>query len=116
MNKGKFHNISVWLLISLLVFAITPKDIFHEFHHHENEIEHIELNCHNQHFEVKHTHCPVLNQIAPVFNVFGNIAYLPFVQSLITFKIKLKVFVKTPIHFLFGLKAPPFQLLKNSYN
>ncbi|HRG59386.1 MAG TPA: hypothetical protein PK323_10545 [Bacteroidia bacterium] len=108
MNKGKFNIIGIWFLITLLLFAVTPKDILHEFHHHENEIEHVDLDCHNQHFEIKHTHCPVLEQAAPVFNVIACTAYIPIAQSLITFKLKLKVFVKTPTHFLFSLKAPPY--------
>ncbi len=103
----KYNIIGIWFFISLLVFAITPKDIFHELHEHEHEIEHVDLDCHSQHFETKHIHCPVLNQIAPIFFIDAVILCSPFVQSLPVFKYQAKVFLKTPTHFMFGLKAPP---------
>ncbi len=103
-----YRILSIWFLVSLLVFAITPKDIFHEFHNHEDEIEHIDLDCHNQHFETKHSHCPVLNQVAPIFFVTPNLFFKPVVQSLTVHIYQAKLFLKTPIHFMFGLKAPPY--------
>jgi hypothetical protein len=93
--------------VALLVFAITPKDIFHEFHDHLDEIEHIDLECHNQHFEKKHTHCPTLEQVSPIFYANVELSNTPFFNSLSAFKLISKVFVKTPTHFLFCLKAPP---------
>lgn len=110
----KYNCFGIWFLIALLVFAITPKDIIHEFHDHEHEIEHIDLACHNQHFETKHTHCPVLNQVAPIFFLNAKILFVPFIQSLPLFKYHSKVFIKTPTHFLFGLKAPPFSICFNT--
>jgi hypothetical protein len=106
----KIQVINIWFLVSLLVFAITPKDIFHEFHNHTHEIEHVDLDCHNQHFETKHIHCPVLNQVAPVFNTTAQICFTPFVKSLALYKYQTNVFLKIPIHFMFGLKAPPIKL------
>lgn len=103
----KYNTIGIWFVIALLVFAITPKDIFHEFHEHEHEIEHVDLDCHNQHFETKHTHCPVLNQVAPIFYSSAEILFTPYIQFLPLFKYQAKVFLKTPTHFMFGLKAPP---------
>lgn len=94
----------------LLVFAITPKDIFHEFHDHEHEIEHIDLDCHTTHFETKHNHCPVLNQVAPLFYANAEILFTTFSYALATYEIKNKIFLKTPTHFMFGLKAPPFSM------
>jgi hypothetical protein len=111
MNYSKI--ISVWFLSLLLVFAITPKDIFHEFHVHENEIEHVDLDCHNQHFEIKHNHCPVLNQVAPIFYASAEVIFSPFIKTLSEFKIRFKVFQKTPVKYLFGLKAPPIEILKS---
>ena len=90
-----------------MVFAITPKDIFHVFHNHEHEIEHVDLDCHNQHFETKHTHCPILNQVAPIFYVSAEITFSQHVKVLADFKTKSKLFQKTPIQYMFGLKAPP---------
>lgn len=103
----KYNFIGVWFLISLLVFAITPKDIFHEFHNHENEIEHIDLNCHNQHFETKHTHCPVLNQVSPIFYADADVNEISYIFRLVEYNFKNKVFLKLPVHFMFSLKAPP---------
>lgn len=106
--KFKIRNIfAIWFLVSLLIFAITPKEIFHEFHDHEQEIEHIDLDCHNQHFEVKHNHCQVLNQLAQVFYFTANVESVPFFKAIAEFKVKSKVYLKTPQHFMFGLKAPP---------
>ena len=102
-----YKNIAVWFLVSLLVFAITPKDIFHEFHEHANEIEHIDLDCHNQHFEIKHTHCPVLKQVAPVFFANVEISCKPFIKTLAIHKAKINYYRKTTTRFMFGLKAPP---------
>jgi hypothetical protein len=107
-----YRIISIWFLVSLLVFAITPKDIFHEFHNHQDEIEHIDLDCHNQHFEKKHSHCPVLNQVAPVFFVSAHPFFIPFVQSLTIYVFKAKLFFKTPTHFMFSLKAPPYCFIR----
>lgn len=103
----KYKHIGLWFLISLLVFAITPKAVFHAFHTHEHEIEHVDLDCHNQHFETKHAHCPILNQVLPQFNAQAEPLHEPCVKQLISYKFNAKKIVKSATRFLFGLKAPP---------
>ena len=110
VKMKKYKITGVWFLISLLVFAITPKDIFHEFHEHAHEIEHVDLDCHKQHFETKHTHCPVLKQVAPLFYINAEIFSSLFAQYIALFDYPTKVFLKTPTHFMFGLKAPPYSI------
>lgn len=106
--KEKKSNITlVWLLITLLVFAITPKGIFHEFHEHEHEIEHVDLDCHNNHFEAKHNHCPVLNEVAPIFYAQAEILCVPHVKELKSHVIKSKDIFRITKKYLFRLKAPP---------
>jgi hypothetical protein len=109
VKLSKNYIIGTWFLILLLVFAIIPKDIIHEFHDHEQEIEHIELNCHNHHFESKHNHCPILNQVIPIFYLAAQIQQESSFVTIFQLKIQSKIFLKTPTHFLFGLKAPPIQ-------
>lgn len=101
--------IGVWLLVGLLLFAITPKDFIHEFHEHEHEheIEHIDLDCHSNHFEIKHSHCPLLKQVLPVY--FMGIALFNTVDAYFytTYTCCATAFLAYPIRFMFGLKAPP---------
>ena len=104
---AKYRNIGLWFLLSLLVFAITPKVFFHGFHAHDHEIEHVDLDCHKQHFETRHTHCPLLNQVLPQFNAHAEILHEPYIKQLICYRFSVKDHLKFTIHFLFGLKAPP---------
>lgn len=97
----------IWFLIGLLLFAITPKDFIHEFHDHEHEIEHIDLDCHSNHFEIKHSHCPLLKQVLPIH--FLGIAFLKSVDTFFfaSYTCCDTTFLALPIRFMFGLKAPP---------
>lgn len=106
----KFRYIYTWFFLIVLVFTITPKEFFHAFHDHHNEIEHIDLDCHSIHFEKKHKHCSALNIITPSFCVDAYKDVLPYFEHIGCYTFSYQTVLRTPVHFLFNLKAPPSEL------
>ncbi len=105
VKPGNYISI---LLLVVILWTILPKELFHFFHDHEDEIAHVELTCHDKHFEKKHEHCPSLKFVTSPFlkmEYFQQNVFILLLENRAT-----SVFlnhVKSVSHYLFSIKAPP---------
>ena len=84
-----------------------PQHVFHILQEHHHGIEHIDLDCHNTHFEVNHLHCDDITLSLPLFLLGNTIHACPLCETSFFHLERASHFVATPIHFMFGLKSPP---------
>jgi hypothetical protein len=102
-----FKNSIIVFLLGLMVFAIIPQELFHFFHHHHQEIEHVDLDCHNTHFKIKHNHCNALKEILPPFDITTFVQNKTIVEHHNYYFLSTIKWAKINGHYLFRLKAPP---------
>jgi hypothetical protein len=102
-----FQKFITFFLLAVLSFFITPKELIHEFHHHEDSTDVVCMDDCKDHIGNQHQHCDILQLTTPP--LYHHVAAFSFHSVSFSFSFLLKntaAYIADPIHTFF-LRGPP---------
>ncbi len=106
-GQRTFQKSIALFLLAVISFFITPKELIHELHHHEDSMDVLCMDACKDHVSEQHQHCDVLQLTTPplyhhVASFSFNVVSIPF-----SFLVKSTTSYVADRAFSFYLRGPP---------